>query len=66
MTLDELLKETLYTLYRRCDEKVQCLMAYTEDFDEFCNLLTINEIPFTFSEIGELIITDKNYFYEVL
>lgn len=66
MTLDELLKETFYTLYRRYDENVQCLIAYTEDFDEFCDLLTANEIPFTFSEVGELIITDENYLYEIL
>ena len=66
MTLDDLLKETFYTLYRRYDENVQCLIAYTEDFDEFCDLLTANEIPFTFSEVGELIITDENYLYEIL
>ncbi len=66
MTLDDLLKETLYTLYRRCDEKVQYLVVYTEDFNEFCNLLIMNKIPFTFSEVGELIITDENYFYEIL
>lgn len=66
MTLDDLLKDTFYTLYRRCDEKVQCLVAYTEDFNEFCNLLTMNKISFTFSEVGELIIIDENYFYEIL
>ena len=66
MTLDDLLKETFYTLYRRCDEKVQCLVAYTEDFNEFCDLLTMNKIPFVITSLGELIITDKNYFYEIL